>query len=518
MRARGGDDESPEARAHRKQVEAEEDAAQIWGQSLLHSLLTLANAGAAVDAALAAPPSLPAGSTRAECGAMADGQAWRKGAGGGGFDAGVSEQELRALLRATAQRYQDKGEWDRAAACAHFGGDLARVLCAAAERRALSASLVAQAPVLGLDAWAAASRLLAKQLEDKCFYHQAVAHLLACHQVVDAIEVYRRAGLWRDALALARARLPASSPVLAALWMSWGRALQARRLPGHAAQCFLRAGAPQAAVDVLVREALSLASSTAPSLPPTAWSARMALLRAASGLARALRLPDRSALVRRTACALLLRGAPQEAVSELSAHALSVGASGAREPAAEVGQEEESVGGGGGDTVSKALLGVAGATFLVGQILSGEEEGGADSGKGAGDERDRQATGGAEEGRVSSLWESLSRSHVNILNRERGRAVCPRGSAGNGAAEGGVADEESALAMGLASLLSDEALDAVERLMVEEGGKGRGGRAWCALAMCRCVLRSGQRGGVCQGHPSEASVAAFSLCLDECSV
>jgi hypothetical protein len=35
-------------------------------------------------------------------------------------------------------------------------------------------------------------------------HHQAVSQLLACHQVTEAIAVYRRAGLWRDAVTLAR--------------------------------------------------------------------------------------------------------------------------------------------------------------------------------------------------------------------------------------------------------------------------------------------------------------------------
>ena len=57
----------------------------------------------------------------------------------------------------------------------------------------LTASLVAASPMLGLDAWTAASRLFARQLEAGGFYHQAVTHLLACHQVFEAISVYRKA-------------------------------------------------------------------------------------------------------------------------------------------------------------------------------------------------------------------------------------------------------------------------------------------------------------------------------------
>jgi hypothetical protein len=48
--------------------------------------------------------------------------------------------------------------------------------------------------MLGLDAWTAASRLFARQLQAAGFYHQAVTHLLACHQVIEAISVYRKAG------------------------------------------------------------------------------------------------------------------------------------------------------------------------------------------------------------------------------------------------------------------------------------------------------------------------------------
>lgn len=204
------------------------------------------------------------------------------------------------MLLQIAAKHEEKNEWDRAAASSMFVGEFAGVLCRAAEKGQLTGALVAQAPMLGMDAWAAASRLLATQLEEKCFYHQAVAQLLACHQVIDAIAVYRRASLWRDALWLARARLASDSPVLSNLWLEWGRVLQGRRHATLAAQCFLRAGAPQNAVDVLFREAMGPSNNALS-------SSSLPMLRAGLALSRVQNLQVQASAALHTASLLLLQ-------------------------------------------------------------------------------------------------------------------------------------------------------------------------------------------------------------------
>ena len=504
----GGEEETLEARALKKQEEDAEHASKTWGQSLLHTLLGLGGIGAgAADCPLASPDKSPADARASLLGRAQmteEAGAVRREMGPVGFDASLTEDELREVLRGVARRYEGKGDWDRAAACAHFGGDLARVLCAAAEQRALSASLVAQAPALGLDAWAAASRLLAKQLEERHFYHQAASHFLACHQVIDAIAVYRRAGLWRDALALARARLPRSSPVLSSLWMSWGRALQGRHLPAQAAQCFMRAGAPQAAVDVLVREALSL--DCAASSSSGHWAGRMAMLRAATGLSRALALPVPQPLAQRVASALLLRGAHREAARELLAPASAAMLDGG-EAAVGAGQDggaARAVAPGWKDGVTRSLVVVAGAALLVDKILSEEEAGGSRWEDTAGAVGLGGSGGEGAAVPASLLWQALLCTNEAGLVWEQGGDGMLQAGAGWEHGGGREGQREAVCSV------SDASLDAAERLMVEEGGNGRGGRAMCALALVRWALKCMQAAGMSAGTRSRARSVALA--------
>ena len=52
--------------------------------------------------------------------------------------------------------------------------------------------------------------------------HAAAGQLLACHLVHEALAVYRRAGLLRDAVAVARLRLGPDDPATRRLWHDWG--------------------------------------------------------------------------------------------------------------------------------------------------------------------------------------------------------------------------------------------------------------------------------------------------------
>ncbi|EKX41001.1 hypothetical protein GUITHDRAFT_142391 [Guillardia theta CCMP2712] len=181
------------------------------------------------------------------------------------FDASQTEHELTRLLISTARQHAAAGEHNKSACLGLFRGDIAEALATAAERGALTSELVSLAPLAGHDVWSAASRLLAKQaafpfllllpdsqqLEAQQLPHQAVAHLLACNQVEDAVAVYRRAGMYRDAIALARCRFSSSQLVLQQLWSDWAQALQAAHRPIYAAQCFLRAGRASEAIAVL---------------------------------------------------------------------------------------------------------------------------------------------------------------------------------------------------------------------------------------------------------------------------
>lgn len=105
----------------------------------------------------------------------------------------------------------------------------------------------------GMDAWCYLSRMYAAQLERTNQPHQAATHLLACHQVHEAVSVYRRASMYREAITIARMRLPQDDESLLQLWREWGDVLEASNLHEYAAQCFIRAGAQLDALRALSR-------------------------------------------------------------------------------------------------------------------------------------------------------------------------------------------------------------------------------------------------------------------------
>ncbi|KAF6280708.1 gem nuclear organelle associated protein 5 [Rhinolophus ferrumequinum] len=105
-------------------------------------------------------------------------------------------------------------------------GDLKGVLQSAAERGELTDNLVAMAPVAGYHVWLWAVEAFAKQL---CFqeqYVKAASHLLSIHKVYEAIELLKSHHFYREAIAVAKARLRPEDPILKDLYLSWGAILE----------------------------------------------------------------------------------------------------------------------------------------------------------------------------------------------------------------------------------------------------------------------------------------------------
>lgn len=81
-------------------------------------------------------------------------------------------------------------------------------------------------PLAGMEVWRAMTKYQAYQLAEKGEYHQSVLHYLAVNCVYEAIEVYKKVEMFKEAITLAKIRLPPQDPILSTLYITWGQKLE----------------------------------------------------------------------------------------------------------------------------------------------------------------------------------------------------------------------------------------------------------------------------------------------------
>ncbi|KAG3265415.1 gem-associated protein 5 isoform X1 [Ictidomys tridecemlineatus] len=145
-------------------------------------------------------------------------------------------------------------------------GDLKGVLQTAAERGELTDNLVAMAPVAGYHVWLWAVEAFAKQLCFQDQYVKAASHLLSIHKVYEAVELLKSNHFYREAIAVAKARLRPEDPVLKDLYLTWGTILERDGHYAIAAKCYLGATSPYDAAKVLAKKGDAASLKTAAEL------------------------------------------------------------------------------------------------------------------------------------------------------------------------------------------------------------------------------------------------------------
>ncbi|KAM7142729.1 gem-associated protein 5 isoform 1-T1 [Molossus nigricans] len=145
-------------------------------------------------------------------------------------------------------------------------GDLKGVLQTAAERGELTDNLVAMAPVAGYHVWLWAVEAFAKQLCFQDQYVKAASHLLSVHKVYEAVELLKSNHFYREAIAVAKARLRPEDPILKDLYLSWGAVLEKDGHYAVAAKCYLGAASAYDAAKVLAKKGDAASLRTAAEL------------------------------------------------------------------------------------------------------------------------------------------------------------------------------------------------------------------------------------------------------------
>ncbi|XP_037125237.1 gem-associated protein 5 isoform X1 [Syngnathus acus] len=161
---------------------------------------------------------------------------------------------LHRMFRAEEEAHVEGGHVESAVYLRLWSGDLEGALRLAAERGELSDHLIAVAPAAGYAVWSDAVQRYVKQLCLQEQHVKAAAYLLAIDRVYQAVQLLHSHKLHREAIALAKARLPAEDPVLKELYTSWAVMLEKDGHFSAAAKCYIAAGASFDAAKAVARK------------------------------------------------------------------------------------------------------------------------------------------------------------------------------------------------------------------------------------------------------------------------
>ncbi|KAM4748780.1 gem-associated protein 5 [Rhinophrynus dorsalis] len=145
-------------------------------------------------------------------------------------------------------------------------GDLKGTLQLAAERGELTDQLVALSPMAGYKVWLWTVEAFVKQLSFQEQYVKAASYLLSINKVYEAVQLLKGNHLYREAIAVGKARLLPDDPVLRDLYTSWATVLERDGHYSMAAKCYLGSNSPYDAAKVLAKKGDFLSLSTAAEL------------------------------------------------------------------------------------------------------------------------------------------------------------------------------------------------------------------------------------------------------------
>ncbi|XP_068592685.1 gem-associated protein 5 isoform X2 [Cebidichthys violaceus] len=163
-------------------------------------------------------------------------------------------QALYRMFEAEEEGHVEAGHHDSAAYLRLWSGDLEGALRLATEKGELSDHLLSIAPMAGFEVWSRTAEAFVKQLCLQEQYLKAASHLLSVNKLYEAVDLLRSHKLYREAIALVKARLPADEPVLKELYTCWAATLEKDGHFSAAAKCYLAAGASFDAAKVIARK------------------------------------------------------------------------------------------------------------------------------------------------------------------------------------------------------------------------------------------------------------------------
>ncbi|XP_016533741.1 gem-associated protein 5 isoform X2 [Poecilia formosa] len=178
-------------------------------------------------------------------------------------------EALHRMFEAEEESHVEAGHYDSVVYLRLWSGDLQGALQLATERGELSDHLLSIAPMAGFEVWSRTVEAFVKQLCLQEQFLKAASHLLSINKLYEAVDLLRSNKLYREAIALVKARLPADQPLLKDLYTCWAAVLEKDGHLSAAAKCYLGAGCSFDAAKVIARK------NDAPSLRTAADLARI---------------------------------------------------------------------------------------------------------------------------------------------------------------------------------------------------------------------------------------------------
>ncbi|XP_066572558.1 gem-associated protein 5 isoform X1 [Amia ocellicauda] len=161
---------------------------------------------------------------------------------------------LYQMFEEEGKSHIEGGHYDSAIYLLLWKGDITGALQMATEKGELTDHLVSIAPMAGYQVWSRTVEAFVKQL---CFQEQfvkAASYLLSIHKVYEAVELLRSRQLYREAIALSKARLCPEDPVLKDLYTAWAAILEKDGHYSTAAKCYLAADSAFDAAKVIAKK------------------------------------------------------------------------------------------------------------------------------------------------------------------------------------------------------------------------------------------------------------------------
>ncbi|XP_076836153.1 gem-associated protein 5 isoform X2 [Brachyhypopomus gauderio] len=178
----------------------------------------------------------------------------------------TDREALWRMFKEEEESHVEAGHYDSVTYLRLWKGDLIGALHLATEKGELTDHLVSLAPMAGYQVWARTVESYVKQLCMQEQFLKAASHLVSVHKLYEAVALLKAHQLYREAIALAKARLQDEDPVLKDLYMSWAAVLERDGHYATAAKCYLAADASFDAAKVIAKKGDVMSLVTAASL------------------------------------------------------------------------------------------------------------------------------------------------------------------------------------------------------------------------------------------------------------
>ncbi|KAL7844635.1 hypothetical protein SRHO_G00231740 [Serrasalmus rhombeus] len=178
----------------------------------------------------------------------------------------TDREALCRMFREEEDSHLEAGHYDSVMYLRLWNGDLIGALHMATEKGELTDHLLSLAPMAGYQVWARTVEAYVKQLCLQEQFLKAASHLVSIHKIYEAVSLLKAHQFYREAIALAKARLQPDDPALKDLYVSWAAVLEKDGHYTTAAKCYLAADCNFDAAKVIAKKGDVMSLKTAANL------------------------------------------------------------------------------------------------------------------------------------------------------------------------------------------------------------------------------------------------------------